>query len=64
MRLVRKHKFRQHIFVASNSDWVLMLHNGTAIDIEGRYQDVFHMVLRRTLRVLRSQSSGVVGICI
>lgn len=52
MGLVRQHELGQHVLVPGNSDWILMLHDGAAINVEGGNQDVLDMVLCRPPRVL------------
>ncbi|CAG9972389.1 unnamed protein product [Clonostachys byssicola] len=45
MGLVGQHQLRKHVLVAGDCDGVLMLHDRPAVNVKGRNQNIFHMVL-------------------
>jgi hypothetical protein len=68
--LVRQHELGQHVLVARDGHGVLVLHDGPAVDVEGRHQDVLDVVLGAPARVLGAQPAGaardgvVAGLCV
>jgi hypothetical protein len=50
---VWKHQLRKHVLVSRDCDWVLVLHDGTPVNVKGGDQDVLDMVFRVASWVLR-----------
>lgn len=43
------------MLIPGDSDWILMLHDGTTVDVKGSDQDILNMVFGTPTGVLRAQ---------
>jgi len=46
VRLIGQHQLSEHVLVAGDCHGILVLHDGTAVNVKGSDQDVFDVVVR------------------